>query len=144
MSKDMISSFGIKVQIGDGGDPESFVDVAELFDVDGPQLDSEQDDVTTHNSPANWVEKLTTVTDGGQIVFDIGYIPSEATHDETTGLLADYVNRTLRNFKVVFPDPGTKTWAAAALVKGFKPKAPVKGTLRAAVTLEISGEVTFS
>lgn len=144
MSDQALSSFGIKVQIGDGGDPESFTDIAELFDVDGPTLGSEQEDVTTHNSIEAWVDKLMTVKDGGQISFDIAYIPTEGTHDASTGLLADYNNRVLRNFKVVFPNASSTTWTVSAYVIQFQPSAPVKGVLTSSITLEISGKPTLN
>lgn len=144
MSSEAHSSFGIKVQIGDGGDPENYTDIAELFDVDGPELTGETEDVTTHNSVDAWVEKIVTVKDGGQITFDIAYLPTNGTHDASTGLLADFMNRVLRNFKVVFPDPGSTTWSLAALVTRFKPAAPVKGVLISSVTLDVSGKPTLA
>lgn len=144
MSKDAISSFATKVQIGDGGDPESFVDIAELMDIDGPGLSQETEDATTHNSVNRWVDKIVTVKDGGQITFDIAYLPTESTHDGSTGLLKDYNDGTLRNFKVIFPNSAQTTWTVSAYVVGYNPTMPVRGVLTASITLEVSGEPTLN
>lgn len=144
MTKEAHNSFGTKVQIGDGADPESFVDVAELMDIDGPGFGAETEDVTTHDSPNRWIEKIQTVKDGGQIAFDLLFLPGDSTHDHSTGLLKDFIDGTLRNFKVIFPVTSNNTWDVSAIVVGFSPTAPVKGALTASVTLEVSGEPSFS
>jgi hypothetical protein len=138
---DELSSFGTFLKIGDGGSPETFATIANVGDIDGPDLSLETDDVTSHSSDG-WSEHIGTILNGGDVSFPINYVPSEATHNLTTGLQADMINRVKRNFQLVYPDPGGNGYQFTAFVNGFKAKAPVKGALRADVKLKISGAVT--
>lgn len=138
---DAISSFGTLLQIGDGGGPENFTTIGEVKDISGPDLKLNTEDVTNHSSPGGWMEKVGTLLEAGTVDFDINYVPTEATHDATTGLLADMIARTKRNFKLVFPDAGATTWPFTAIVANFKPGAPVSGVLTATVSLEVTGSV---
>lgn len=140
---DAISSFGTFLKKGDGGSPtETFATIAELGDIDGPDMSLATEETTHHGSTGGWDEFVGTILSGGEVSFPINFLPSNATHDRTSGLQADMVNRTKRNFQVVYPDPGGNGYQFAALVTGFKPKAPVKGKLSADIKLKISGPVT--
>jgi predicted secreted protein len=140
-----IASFGTLLQIGDGGTPENFTTIAEVRDISGPSLELDVEEVTSHDSPGGWEEVVGTILHGGEVEFDINFIPTETTHrDAAGGLLRDMKNRTLRNFKLVFPDPGNTTWRFAALVTNFEPEASVDGSLSASVTLRISGQPTLA
>jgi len=59
-------------------------------------------------------------------------------------LLRDMVNKTKRNFKLVFPDTAVTTWAFTALITGFEPEMPVKGKLKASITLKVTGQPTLA
>lgn len=138
---DAISSYGTFLKTGDGGTPETFATVAEVGDLEGPDMSLATEEVTTHSSAGGWDEFIGTILSGGEVSFPINYVPTEATHDMETGLQADMINRVKRNFQLVYPDPGGNGYQFAALVTGFKPKAPVKGKLSADVKLKISGPV---
>ena len=58
--------------------------------------------------------------------------------------IEDMVNRTRRNFQLIFSDTGATTWAFAALVTGFKPSAAVEDELLAEVTLQVTGQPTLA
>jgi len=139
-----ISSWGTLLQIGDGATPENFTTIAEVLDLNPPALAQDTEEVTSHDSPLGWAEHIGTILRGGEVTFDINYEPTEATHDAATGLIADMVARTVRNFHLVLPDVAATTWAFSALVKGFVPAAPVKGALRASVSMLVSGQPTLA
>lgn len=141
---DALSSFGTLLKIGDGGDPESFTTIAQVLDISGPELEQRREEATSHSSPGGWVEKVGTLLDGGEVSFDLHFIPTHATHDATTGLIADMVNRTKRNFQLVFPDASNTTWAFTALVATFGSTEPVEGKLEGSVTLDITGQPTLA
>jgi predicted secreted protein len=141
---DAISSFSTLLKIGDGATPETFGTIAEVLDIDGPDLGLDTEEVTSHDSANGWSEHIGTILNGGEVSFDVNFVPTDATHDTSTGLQGDMIDRTLRNFQLVLPDSGTTTYAFAALVTGFKAAEPVKGALRASVKLKISGAVTLS
>jgi hypothetical protein len=139
MTTSGISAHGTLLQKGDGGTPETFATIAEVGDIDGPSLKSVMEDFTTHGS-AGWVEKKPILSDGDQLKFPIHFVSTNATHDKTTGLVADRTNKTLRNFKVTFPD--SSGFSFAAYVSEVKFKAPVKGKLTADVTLDVTGAIS--
>lgn len=134
-----ISSFGTFLKMGDGGSPETFATIAEVGDIDGPDESLATEEVTHHGSTGGWDEFVGTILSGGEVSFPVNKIPDEATQ---TALRNAMVNRTKKNFQIVYPDPGGNGFAFAALVIGHKPKAPVKGKLSADLKLKISGPVS--
>lgn len=139
-----ISAFGTLLKIGDGATPENFTTIAEVTNISGPSLSLEPIEITSHSSPGGWKEFIGGLLDAGEVTFDINYEPTEATHNATTGLIADMVDRTLRNFQLVFPDTGNTTWSFMALVTGFEPSEPVEDKLTASVTLKLTGQPTLA
>lgn len=140
---DALSGHGTLLQIGDGADPENFTTIAEVRDITGPGLGLDTADVTSHDSTGGWEEHIGTILRSGEVTFDVNYIPTDGTHDASSGLINDQESRTLRNFQLVFPDGGGTTWSFAALVTGFDPTGPVDGELTASVTLKPSGQPTL-
>lgn len=134
-----IASFGTLLKIGDGATAEAFTTIAEVMDISGPSQTLATAETTSQTSANKARTFIGTVLDGGEVTFDINYEPAGATHDQTTGLIKDQTDMTVRNFELVFPDAGTTTWSFAALVTNFEPTAPVDGALTASVTLKISG-----
>lgn len=138
-----ISSFGTLLKIGDGGGPETFTAIAEVADISGPAFELGTEESTHHQSVGGWREFVPTLLDGGEIEFDLNFLPANGTQGYSGGLLDDMVNRVLRNFQLIFPDVGTTTWAFSAYVTNFEPDEPVEGKLAASVTLKISGQPTL-
>ncbi len=136
-----LSAFGTLLKIGDGASSETFTTIAEVTDIGGPELALEIAEVTSHSSTNGWKEKIGALLDGGQVSFSINYIPTNSTHNNTNGLIADMVARTLRNFTLTFPQ--ATVWSFSALVVGFSPTEPIDNALTADITLEISGQPTL-
>jgi len=134
-----ISSFGTLLQRGDGASPETFTTIAEVKDITPPSLELGTEEVTSHGSPDGWREYVGTLLDGGEVEFELNFIPTDAGHQ---ALISDMQNRVNRNFKIVFPDGST--WSFTALVTKFEPDAPVEGVLTASVTLKVTGKPTFA
>ncbi len=139
------SSFGTQLQIGDGATPtEAFTTIAEVMDISGPGLQQGTVEVTTHSSTNRYREFLATLKDGGEVSFDINYLPANGTHDPTTGLLKKYEDGTIANYQLIFPDTAATQWDFSGIVTGFEPSEPVDGALTASVTLKISGSPTLA
>lgn len=137
-----ISSFGTLLKMGDAASPEVFTTIANLGDIDGPELNSDMEDVTGHDSSGGYEEVIPVgVLSTGEVSFEIRWVPAGSTHGATTGLVADWKNKTKRNFQLVWPN--SQTWAFAAYVTKFSPKAPVKGVLAADVTIKVTGAPTL-
>jgi predicted secreted protein len=133
------ASHGTLLKRGDGGSPENFATIAEVLDISGPALALGTEEATSHDSNF-WREYVPTLLEGGEVSFDINYFE----HTTQVNLRTDMLNRTRRNFQVVFPTSPAKTFSFAAYVTGFELSAPVEGKLTASVSLQISGPVTVS
>lgn len=137
-----ISAFGTLVKIGDGGSPENFTTVAELAKIDGPNMQANTIDVTVHNSGSPWRRFISGLIDGGELKLTINFVPQNATHNYSAGLLSDFVNRAKRNFQLVFPE-GT-TWLLPTIITSFQTTSDPAGALTASVALKINGTPTLA
>lgn len=139
------SSLGTLLQIGDGGATEVFTTIAEVKDINGPNLSSDEHDTTNQSSTGGWEENVASVLRSGEVTFDVNWDPADGTHDEAApGLWGDLVAKTLRNFKLILTDTATHTITFAARVKGMSPSNPVAGVRMAAITLKPSGAITIT
>ena len=139
-----IAGPGFLLQKGDGGGPEAFTTLAEVLDIKGPALKTDVVDVTNQSSPSGWEEVISTIKRGGNLTFDCNFVPSNGTQNATTGLLADYLSKVLRNFKLLNNDAGPTKWTFSAFIVGYSPSYPVAGVAKLAVDLKLSGIPTLA
>lgn len=144
MSTLAISAFGTLFKIGDGAVTETFTTIAELKNISGPSLSADVIDVTVHNSGTPWRRFISGLLDGGEITFDVHFVPQNATHSYSSGLLSDFVNRVKRNFQLVFPDAGVTTWTIPGIVVNFDMNADPADALLASVTVKVNGAPTLT
>lgn len=142
MASIAVAATGTLLKIGDGGGPEAFTTIASVKDITGPGFTTDIIDVTSHDS-AGYHEKLPTLKDAGQVTFTLNF-NNHATQGFSTGLYADWVNKTLRNFQLVIPTTVAKTGSFSAYVTNIQPNLPVADALTWDVTLDISGGVTWA
>jgi predicted secreted protein len=143
MSSNALSAYGTKLKLGNGGTPtETFATVAEVKSINGASMTAEVIDVTTHSTGSPWREKIPSLLNAGTLTFDINYVPTDPTHDETTGLLGLFMNRTVRNWHLVFPDEDLTMFVFRGFVSNFEPSEPIDDVLSASITIEISGAIT--
>jgi predicted secreted protein len=144
MASNAVSAFGTLLNIGDGATPtENFSTVAELRSLNGPSFSAETIDVTTHNTPTPFRRYISGLLDGGEISFDINFIPTDPTHGYGSGILKDMLDRARRNFQVVFPDTGTTTWLFPCIITGFEVSSDPADVLMASITLKVAGPPTL-
>jgi len=139
-----ISGFGTQLKMEDAGNPGSYLTVAEVKDITGPGLTAEVADLTSHSSSGAFREKLPTLLDPGEVTFDVNYVPTSATHNNSTGLVSLLRTRAKKNWQLVWPDTGETLWAFAGFVTGFEPGAPVGDLLTASVTITVTGAPTLA
>lgn len=121
------------------------VSVAEVKNVSGPSISRGSVEVTHHQSPDQWSEFIKGLKDGGEVSFDINYLPGNATHDASTGLLSDFANdSTIDTWAIVFPDPGNTTWSFPGFLTAFAPANPTDDAFTASVTLKVAGKPTLA
>lgn len=118
------------------------VHVAQVMDINGPDLSTDTDEITNHDSPDGVEEFLPTIKRTGEVTFELVFNGDEASHDDNSGLIEAWETRSLDDYEIIYPD-GSK-WDLQAYVTGFSMAAPVDGHLSADVTLRPSGAPTFT
>lgn len=141
---DAVFAQGTLLKAGNGAATEVFTTIAEVTNIGGPSLALDPVEVTNMDSTAGWREFIGGLLDGGEVSLTINYLPTNATHNASNGLIADMTNRTKRNFQLVFSDGSSTTFSFTALVTGFETGEPVDGQLTAEVTLKITGQPTLA
>jgi hypothetical protein len=140
-----VIGLGTLLKIGDGESPEGFEAIAEVKDITGPGLSREFAEFTHQQSASGYREYKPTFKNSGDVTFKVNFIPDDSTQGfNTTGLIKDYEDGTLRNFQLEFPDLGATKAAFAAYVANLQPTAPLAAALEMNVTLRITGPVTWS
>jgi hypothetical protein len=138
MSENALPSQGTKVQIGSGS-PLVYTDIPEIMSFSGPGGSGQVIDTTDLQSAA--IEKVMGLYDEGQLSFEINYIPENAQH---IALRAARAAQALTKFKLLFPDAGDTVWSFDAYVTTFTVSAGVNASIKASVTLEITGNIVES
>lgn len=137
-----LEAFGTLMQVSTAGSAGSYQTIAEVGDITGPSLKAQMEDVTNHSSAGGYEEKIPTTLSLGQIKFPINFIPTDASHSYSAGLVKKWNDKTLTYFNLVFPD--TTNWEFTGYVEQIDFKAPVKGKLSADVTITPTGQPTLS
>lgn len=135
-------ALGVLLKRGNGASPETFTAIAEVFDMNGPNVKLDTTE-STHLADS-WKGFKAVLLDGGDVKFTVNFIPTDATQSVTSGLIDDMINKSLKNFQIVWPDSVNTVWPFAAYVTSFSPKAPLAGMLRADVTLKLDGAPAFT
>lgn len=139
MSSSAISSFGVNLKLGDGATPETFTTIAEVGDVGGGAMTTDNEEVTNHDSPNGHKEYIPTLTDTGAISFPINLIHANATHIELKTLAR---SKEVRNWQIVDPDADATTFYGPAFVSSYEVTRNVAGVLQANIELQPTGEWT--
>lgn len=134
------SGFAAKLQVQEG----TFTDIAQVRDISGPSMTLDTTDASHRGSA--WKNVVPALIDGGEVTFDIAYDPDLSTHSAAAapGLPYYMIQRSMKTYKVLFPDATPASASFSALVTKFTPKAPYAGLLTADVTLKISGAITWA
>lgn len=134
------SAKGTLMKLGDDASPEVFATIGQVRSISGPSTTAVIQDVTTHSTAGNWMERLAVLIDPGNLSFPINYDSADATHQFTAGLWALLINLTQRNFRTVFPASiGYLAYAAYLTGHGFE--CPVDNVLQANIELTVFGAI---
>lgn len=137
MATAAISAQGTQFKRGDGGSPETFSLIKEIKTFSGPQASAAEIDVTSLDSTAR--EFIAGLVDFGEFSAQGNWLPQDVVHK---ALRTDFINRTTRNYQLLFPDATLASFAA--FVKEFPVSGGVDQALEASVTWRITGPVTFT
>ncbi len=141
---DAVAAYGTLIKMGDGATEEAFTAIAEISNISGPGFSMDTAEVTHHESTGAFKEFVGTLLDGGEVTLEGNWLVANATQ----GLNADgsimyaYMNRTVDNYQIVWPDSGSTEWTFAALVTNIEPSSDVSDKSSVSITLKVTGQPT--
>lgn len=133
------AAIGTLLKMGDGGGPEVFTTIARVRDINGPEFSTDIVDVTSQDSPDFTEETMATLKRLGEVTFTISYLPTDPTHDGTTGIVSKWKGRTKTNFQLIQTDDMNNEWDFAGFVVKMGPKFPVAGVITQDIGIRLSG-----
>lgn len=116
----------------------SDVTIAYVYSISGPG--TTVGTVESTDLSDTWRSYLPTVTDGGEVSFEIHYDPDQATHTTLNALLG---TPAIEDWDITFAD--TSTISFDGILTGFeKSGMEVDGIVTASITIKVDGEVTVT
>ena len=86
---------------------------------------------------------MSGLKDGGEVTITVNWLPQNATHDDSTGVLAFFKGDDNKNCQIILPDDDLTTITFNAVCTGFEGASPLDAQMSADVTFQVSGEPTF-
>jgi predicted secreted protein len=135
------SAKGTLQKLGGAASPVIYATIGQVRSISGPTTTATVQDVTTHSTSGNWMEKLATLIDPGNLSFPINYDAADTTHQFLTGLWNLFINLTVRYYRTVFPASiGYMQYQAYVTGHGFD--VPVDNVLQSNIELTVFGAIT--
>jgi predicted secreted protein len=137
-------AYGSALQLGDGATTEVFTSIAEITKLTPPSMSRDSKDVTSQQSPDGYREFIAALRDGGEVGIEANWLPTNSTHNATTGLLETFNDNDTHNWKIILPD-NLATISFAGFLIAFEPgdlTPEDEGTLTA--TIKVSGKPTVA
>lgn len=134
-------SNGTLLKVGDGASPEVFTTVPEVMRLTGPSVRFDLLDVTSHDTVGFFREFIPGLADGEKIAVSVNWRPSNTIHK---GIRVDAYARTLRNFRIVFPDSADNTVTSPTYIESQIPKADIGTPLNMDISLKVTGAPVWS
>ena len=134
------AGYGTLLKQGDAAMSEAFTSILEVTNITGPGFSLDLQEVTSMESPSAWREFIATLKNAGEVNFDFNLSPAQATH---TALRDTLVNRTRRNWKMVFTDTAPTTWSFTGFLTAFQVNpGDVNGVLKGSGTIKLTAAPT--
>jgi len=134
-----ISAQGTLIARAPAATPTVFTTIAELRNITPPPLTRNPIETTSHNE----VEEsfVVGIRRKGEMTFTIGFVPTNATHDQLTGLEKAWLDGSRDIYRITYPD--ATQWLFSGFVTNIAPAAPVDDGLTADITIRPTGTMTF-
>lgn len=134
-----IEAQGTVFKFSDGGSPTSFSTINNVTDFSGPGGQASVIDVS--NLASTRREKKMGLPDEGQFTLNINWDPDDTVHQ---ALRTARNNRTRVEFQATLTDGTPATATFFGYVLGIVLSGAVDGVIKASVTIEIDGAVTWA
>lgn len=122
----------------------SYINIAAVGDITGPEVSVEPIDVTTHDSADAFDESLPGLASGGEVSWDVVFLTDETQHET---LFAAVAARGIHNFYLKLPgfvstgDGGY--FSFAGFFTKFGVTFPVKDKIGGSVTVKVTGKPVY-
>jgi hypothetical protein len=134
-----VESQGVTVQVTDGGSPTAFQTLSNITDFSGPGGQASVIDVSNLSSTRR--EKLMGLPDEGQFTLTLNWDPDDTVHQLLRTLRN---NRSRAEFKITLTDTTPVTGIFFGYVLGVTLSGAVDQAIKAAVSIEIDGAITWA
>lgn len=141
MSTDVMAGIGTIFQVGTNASPIVYTAVARVISIGGPNLSSEQVEITTLDSSGGYKEFINGLKDGGEFTLELYWKKSDAKQVILRNALG---SETSLPMKVIWPDSPSTRCAFLGLVTGFTMNTVANEGVKATITIKISGAPTWT
>ena len=113
--------------------------IAQVKDIQGPDIEYDTVDVTTHDSTGGWEEHVAAVIRSGQVVLSLVY-------DTANAQVVSYIANmgTAQAMKIKYGNTAVDEMTFSAIPVGFSQSLPHDGSIEATLTVKPTGVVTFA
>lgn len=142
-----LQSQGTKLQF-ETAVPGTWTTVGEVVSIGGPSQSRGEIDRTHLNSPGGFMQFLPGMRDGGSVPFTVNFDPSDATQNATAGLLKQFSDDDLHNWRIVFPTAATVELSEKVAWEGYLSSfgltgMEVNGLIRADCEIRVAGALDW-
>lgn len=112
--------------------------IGELTNINGLSLDTDEIDVTNHDSEDAFEEVIQGIKRTGVVSLEGNFIPDDAGQEE---LMADYLSGAVDDYAIVFPSVLGAVWNFKGFVKKApSTEAPVEGKVPFTAEIRVTGK----
>jgi hypothetical protein len=140
MANDAISAQGTVVARAPAATPTTFTAIGNLHNITPPSLTRNPIETTSHNDPED--SYVVGIKRRGEISFNLGFVPSGASHGTASGLMKSWDTGTKDGWRITFPDGAT--WTFSGYLTNISPSAPVDEELTADISIQPTGVHLFT
>ncbi len=135
-----VAGLGTTFQSGDGASPEVFTTIAEVLSIGGPELSTEEIDVTNLDSSGGFKETIAGLKDAGSATLELNWTKSA----DQVAIRDKLAAGTTDNYKITWSDSPPTIADFAGLITAFSMNTEPNAQITASLTVKISGQVTFT
>lgn len=133
--------YGTRLLIESQDSPNVYVDLGEIYDITPPSATVDQVDVTHMQSPDRRREFIDGLIDGGEVSFEMNYIPGSTADDTLNAILDTAVGQVrTRSIRIIYPNSIVHTFDGNLM--SYEPTVPTDDKMTASVTFRVTGVVT--
>lgn len=124
---------GTLIQVETSASSGTYVTIPEAGEIQGPNLDSDEHEVTSQDTVGLGKEFLAGLVDPGSVSFTINEVITNQYHRR---LASDKETLTVRSYKKVWPNGYYRIFDA--YVKTYSPTHPANGPIKAQISLRLT------